>query len=94
MPGPAERRVVALVLPALLCELAEQPRVAGQRRMPLGVVLEGGYDLDALTSSLLATLREVSAEPSPGAPESPIVDGVANVARRVAERLPASMDAG
>ena len=39
MPAPAERRVVALVLPALLCELAEPPRVTGQRRLPLGVVL-------------------------------------------------------
>jgi len=73
---------------------ASAKRLASELGVPLGVVLEGGYDLDALTSSLLGTLREVSAEPSPGVPESPIVDGVANVARRVAERLPASMDAG
>jgi acetoin utilization deacetylase AcuC-like enzyme len=60
---------------------------------PVGVVLEGGYDLDALTTSLLATLETFMQAPDGGGDPPPASDAVAAVARRVAERLPAPMTA-
>jgi acetoin utilization deacetylase AcuC-like enzyme len=63
--------------------------VAAELDVPVGVVLEGGYDLDALTSSLLATLTEFLSEPHRLREPGPTSDAVAEVARRVAEQLPA-----
>lgn len=71
MPAPAEarqsqpaeapeRRIVALVLPALLCELAEPRRIQGQKRLPLGVVLEEVEKSEPLAST--AVLGAVNEE--------------------------------
>ena len=67
--------------------------LGGELGVPIGVVLEGGYDLQALTSSLLATLEEISRPPGSGRMPAPASDAVIAVARRVAERLPAPMAA-
>jgi acetoin utilization deacetylase AcuC-like enzyme len=49
--------------------------------VPVGVVLEGGYALDALARSLAATMAVLAAEALPPAPES-AVHPVAQAARR------------
>ncbi|MEV4421876.1 histone deacetylase [Patulibacter sp. NPDC049589] len=52
-------------------------RLASELDVPLGLVLEGGYDVDALARSVAATLEAWSAEPgeapAPGGPD-PVVD--------------------
>jgi len=45
-------------------------RVADEVGAPVGMVLEGGYDLSALTRSVIATLEALAA-PASGAPEPP-----------------------
>jgi len=44
---------------------ASMRRLSAELGAPLGIVLEGGYDLAALTSSLRATLEAVAAQPPP-----------------------------
>jgi acetoin utilization deacetylase AcuC-like enzyme len=57
--------------------------LAGSVNAPIGVVLEGGYDLQALSTSVVATLETFSADGSPGEPRSvertPLVDAAASV---------------
>ncbi|MCK9249814.1 MAG: histone deacetylase [Solirubrobacteraceae bacterium] len=63
-------------------------RLADELGAPLGMVLEGGYDVDALARSVAATLRTWSA-PTPAAPEDPPTAPVVEWAtRRLAERWP------
>lgn len=57
--------------------------IADELGVPLGIVLEGGYDLGALSRSVVATLAVVGAEE---APELPAV-GLHPLAARTAERL-------
>jgi acetoin utilization deacetylase AcuC-like enzyme len=53
-------------------------------------VLEGGYDLDGLTSSLIATLEAFGAEMPPAADPALAVDPLARAAaQRLAGRWPA-----
>lgn len=67
-------------------------RLCGELAVPLGVVLEGGYDLDSLASSLLTTLETVAREPSQiPVPSAPALDEALVCARRVAAQLPAEM---
>jgi acetoin utilization deacetylase AcuC-like enzyme len=65
--------------------VASVRRVAEELGVPLGLVLEGGYDLDVLASSLTASLAVL------GAPEAPPATEVAvhPLARRASERLAA-----
>jgi acetoin utilization deacetylase AcuC-like enzyme len=63
--------------------------MAAELDVPVGMVLEGGYALDALTSSLLMTLREFMGEPRPAQEPAPPSEAIAAVAQRVAEQLPA-----
>jgi acetoin utilization deacetylase AcuC-like enzyme len=58
---------------------ASMRRVADELEVPLGIVLEGGYALAALSRSLVATL-EAAAEPAPPAPDVP-PDPLAEAAR-------------
>jgi acetoin utilization deacetylase AcuC-like enzyme len=44
-------------------------RVCAQLEIPLGAVLEGGYELDALARSVVATLEVLRAEPAPAPPD-------------------------
>ncbi|MGE4425776.1 MAG: histone deacetylase [Solirubrobacteraceae bacterium] len=63
-------------------------RLAAELGVPLGLVLEGGYDVDALARSVTATLRTWSA-PVPAAPPDPPTAPVVEWAgRRLAERWP------
>jgi acetoin utilization deacetylase AcuC-like enzyme len=65
-------------------------RLADELGVPAGLVLEGGYDLDGLTSSLIATLEAFGAETPPPADPELAVDPLARAAaRRLAERWPA-----
>jgi acetoin utilization deacetylase AcuC-like enzyme len=56
---------------------------ADELGVPVGVVLEGGYDLDALASSVVAMLSELAAD---GPRPAPVVD-VHPLAAEAAERL-------
>ena len=51
-------------------------RVADELDIPLGVVLEGGYALGALSRSLVATLEQVAIEapPAPDVAMGPVVE--------------------
>jgi acetoin utilization deacetylase AcuC-like enzyme len=57
--------------------------LAGSVNAPIGVMLEGGYDLQALSSSVVATLEALSADGSAQPPRSvertPLVDAAASV---------------
>lgn len=65
-------------------------RLADALGVPLGLVLEGGYDLSALASSLVATLEVLGADAAPAAPERLAVDPLAERAlERLASRWPA-----
>ena len=59
--------------------------LAAEAQAPLGVVLEGGYDVRALARCFARTLEIVGAEDPPPPPE-PDVDPVAAAARRRLER--------
>jgi acetoin utilization deacetylase AcuC-like enzyme len=49
-------------------------RLADERRLPLGAVLEGGYEPQALADSVLETLRALGSDDPPraAAPEAPL----------------------
>jgi acetoin utilization deacetylase AcuC-like enzyme len=68
---------------------ASMRRLAGELDVPLGVVLEGGYDLGALARGVVATLETIGRDPgelpAAAAPAHPLAD---DAARRVASRLP------
>ena len=57
--------------------------LAGSVNAPIGVMLEGGYDLQALSSSVVATLEALSADGSAQPPRSvertPLVDAAVSV---------------
>jgi len=65
-------------------------RLADELEVPLGVVLEGGYELEALASSLTATLEAAGgpAAPAPD-PDLAVHPLAARAARRLAARWPA-----
>jgi acetoin utilization deacetylase AcuC-like enzyme len=63
-------------------------RLAGEAGAPLGIVLEGGYDLDGLSSGLLATLEAATGAPGPGPDPAPAHPLAAEAAERVARRTP------
>ncbi len=46
-------------------------RLAGELAAPIGIVLEGGYDLGALSRSLAATLAVLGGAPAPAPPSEP-----------------------
>jgi acetoin utilization deacetylase AcuC-like enzyme len=56
--------------------------------VPLGIVLEGGYDLVALSESVVATLEVVGAESSPERPPVALHPLAADAAGRLADRWP------
>jgi acetoin utilization deacetylase AcuC-like enzyme len=65
-------------------------RLADALGVPLGLVLEGGYDLRALASSLVATLEVLGADAAPVPPGALAVDPLAESAlERLAGRWPA-----
>jgi acetoin utilization deacetylase AcuC-like enzyme len=57
--------------------------------VPVGVVLEGGYDLGALARSVARMLEVLGADEAPGAPDLPVHPGAAKAAARLAARWPA-----
>ncbi len=65
-------------------------RLAEALGVPLGLVLEGGYDLGALTRSLVASLGVLAADAAPAAPAGLAVDPHARAAlERLRARWPA-----
>jgi acetoin utilization deacetylase AcuC-like enzyme len=61
-------------------ELARQALTLGK---PVGYVLEGGYDLDALAGSVAASMEALAAGDEPGShPRGPLVDRAAEVVGR------------
>jgi acetoin utilization deacetylase AcuC-like enzyme len=62
--------------------------LADELGVPLGVVLEGGYDLEALTESLLVTLEVVGSEDAPGHHEVALHPLAADAAARLSARWP------
>ena len=69
-------------------QMAESMRwLADELDVPLGVVLEGGYDLEALAESTVATLEAVGAE-EPEHPAVTLHPLAAQAAGRLAERWP------
>jgi acetoin utilization deacetylase AcuC-like enzyme len=68
---------------------ASMRALAGDLGVPLGLVLEGGYDVDALARSVVGTLAVLGAPDAP-APPRPALDPLAGrYAARFAERWPA-----
>jgi acetoin utilization deacetylase AcuC-like enzyme len=63
--------------------------LAGELGVPAGVVLEGGYDLGALSRSLCDVLYAFSCEVAPAAPDVPIHPAAAEAQQRLAARWPA-----
>jgi acetoin utilization deacetylase AcuC-like enzyme len=57
--------------------------------VPLGMVLEGGYDLAALARSVAATLEVLGADAPPADPEIPVHPLAADAAASVARHWPA-----
>lgn len=69
---------------------ASMRRFAAEVEAPLGLVLEGGYDLGALARGLLATLQTMDRDPAELTPaEREAHPLAADAAQRVAGRLPA-----
>ena len=60
---------------------AAMMRLGAQVGAPVGAVLEGGYDLGALSASVVATMRALAAGPD-GEPEESPTDPLARDARR------------
>jgi acetoin utilization deacetylase AcuC-like enzyme len=56
--------------------------------VPLGVVLEGGYDLEALAESTVATMEVVGADDPAERPAVTLHPLAAQAAGRLAERWP------
>jgi acetoin utilization deacetylase AcuC-like enzyme len=65
-------------------------RIADELGVPVGLVLEGGYDLDALSRSVVAVLEVLGADAPPPAPPGLALHPIAaQAARRLADRWPA-----
>jgi acetoin utilization deacetylase AcuC-like enzyme len=64
-------------------------RLAAELEVPVGAVLEGGYDLRALAASTAATLRVLTAPDPPRAHDVPLVPEAQAAAARLAEHWPA-----
>jgi acetoin utilization deacetylase AcuC-like enzyme len=56
--------------------------------VPLGLVLEGGYDLQALSESVVTTLEVVAADHAAHAPPPPLHPIAGEAARRLSDRWP------
>jgi acetoin utilization deacetylase AcuC-like enzyme len=67
---------------------ASMRRVAAELDVPLGAVLEGGYDLDALAASTTATLEALTAAESPAVEEVAVAPAARDAAARLAARWP------
>ncbi|HEU4702276.1 MAG TPA: histone deacetylase [Conexibacter sp.] len=63
-------------------------RVAAELEVPIGAVLEGGYDLRSLAASTAATLRVLTAAEPPRAPGVPPMPEARAAAARLAEHWP------
>jgi acetoin utilization deacetylase AcuC-like enzyme len=63
-------------------------RLAAELEVPIGAVLEGGYELRALAASTAATLRVLTAAESPPAPDVPLTPEAHAAAARLAEHWP------
>jgi len=64
-------------------------RIAESHGAPLGMVLEGGYDLGALARGVTRTLEVFGAPAAPPAPDLPVHPAAAEAASRLAGRWPA-----
>ena len=64
-------------------------RLAESLGVPVGAVLEGGYDLGSLSRSVARTLDVLGAAEAPPAPDLPVHPGAAEAASRLAARWPA-----
>jgi acetoin utilization deacetylase AcuC-like enzyme len=65
-------------------------RLADALGVPLGLVLEGGYDVDALSRSLVRTLEVFGGDVAPSADDTLAIHPLAaQAARRLADRWPA-----
>ncbi len=64
-------------------------RVASSMQAPVGAVLEGGYALDVLARSVVATLEGLAAPVSAGGPAPELVPEAAEARRRLARWWPA-----
>ncbi|MFL5818625.1 MAG: histone deacetylase [Conexibacter sp.] len=64
-------------------------RLAAELEVPVGTVLEGGYDLRALAASTAAMLRVLTAADPPAATNVPLVPEARSAAARLAEHWPA-----
>jgi acetoin utilization deacetylase AcuC-like enzyme len=67
---------------------ASMRALADELDVPLGVVLEGGYDLEALAESTVATMQVVGAEEPVERPAVTLHPLAAQAAGRLAERWP------
>lgn len=63
--------------------------VAEELAAPIGLALEGGYDVDALARSFAATLEVLGAEDAPSAPEVPEHPLAVEARQRLAAHWPA-----
>jgi len=63
-------------------------RVGAELGVPVGAVLEGGYDLHALAASTAATLRVLTAPDPPRAVDAPLVPEAHAAAARLASHWP------
>jgi acetoin utilization deacetylase AcuC-like enzyme len=64
-------------------------RLAESLGVPLGLILEGGYDLGALSRSVARTLEVLGAPEAPPAPDLPVHATAGEAASRLAARWPA-----
>jgi len=64
-------------------------RLAAELEVPVGAVLEGGYDLRALAASTAAMLRVLTAPDPPPAADVPLLPEARRVATRLAQHWPA-----
>jgi acetoin utilization deacetylase AcuC-like enzyme len=65
---------------------ASARRIAESHDAPLGMVLEGGYDLGALARGVTRTLEVFGAPAAPSAPDLPVHPAAAEAASRLAAR--------
>jgi acetoin utilization deacetylase AcuC-like enzyme len=63
-------------------------RLAAELEVPVGAVLEGGYDLRALAASTAAMLRVLTAADPPPAADVPLLQPARDAAARLAEHWP------
>jgi acetoin utilization deacetylase AcuC-like enzyme len=64
-------------------------RVAAELEIPVGAVLEGGYDLRALAASTAATLRALTAADPPAPADVPVAPEARAALERLAQHWPA-----